>query len=228
MKSSHKDEINRERKRFIYALFIPLVFTVVVLLVHLLQLEFPVVTHSLGLYPRRLDGFQGVIGSVLVHGGWKHLFENLVTFWVLSLMFFYIYRDVALQLFLQMWVYSGLLLWVIGRPSYHVGASGLIFAMAFFLFVSGVLRKQTGVLAAALVVVFLYGGMVWQMFPWEATYTISWEGHLAGAIVGSVLALLYRHVGPQPEPEIDDSDLDDVEPYWEVTDENSEDKVVKH
>jgi membrane associated rhomboid family serine protease len=89
---------------------------------------------------------------------------------------------------------SGLWLWAIGRPSFHIGASGLLYALASFLFFSGFIRKHTKLMSISMFVVFLYGGMVWGIFPMKKH--ISWEGHLAGALAGLILAYWFKDNGP--------------------------------
>ena len=92
---------------------------------------------------------------------------------------------------------SGLLTWIIARPSYHIGASGIVYLLVSFIFFSGIFRKYYRLTALSLIVVFLYGGMVWYIFPTEER--ISWEGHLSGFLVGFIFSYLYRKMGPQPE-----------------------------
>jgi hypothetical protein len=86
---------------------------------------------------------------------------------------------------------SGLITWIIGRDSYHIGASGLIYVLVSFIFFKGIQTKYYRLVALSLAVVIVYGGMVWYIFP-KVEDTISWEGHLAGLITGFVLSLIYK------------------------------------
>ena len=105
-----------------------------------------------------------------------------------------------------------MILWVIGRDSWHIGASGVIFSISFFLFFSGLLRKHIPLIAISFMVAFLYGNNVWHLFPWGKMDPVSWEGHLAGGITGVLLAFVYRKQGPQkPVKEWDDEDDSDDE-----------------
>lgn len=88
-------------------------------------------------------------------------------------------------------------MWIIGRDSYHIGASGIIYGLVAFLFLSGILRRITNLMAISLLVVFLYGSLIWGVLPFD--YEVSWEGHLSGAIVGIALAILYLDKGPERE-----------------------------
>ena len=109
-----------------------------------------------------------------------------------SLRFFY--KEISKEVFFWSWLMSGLWLWSIGRPSFHIGASGLVYALASFLFFSGLIRKHTRLMAVSLVVVFLYGSLIWGIFPIKTH--ISWEGHLSGSIAGVLLAWWFREQGP--------------------------------
>jgi hypothetical protein len=110
---------------------------------------------------------------------------------------FYSYREVALKVFLFSWFLTGLLLWIFAKNNgaYHIGMSGVIYALAAFLFISGVLRKYLPLQALSLFIVFVYGSLIWGIFPTEQH--ISWEGHFSGMLVGIILAFYYRKQGPQ-------------------------------
>jgi len=121
------------------------------------------------------------------------------------------YRQIVLKVMFVSYVFSGTILWVIGRDSWHIGVSGLIYSLAFFLFFSGVIRKHVPLIAISFIVAFSYGSMVWHIFPWEVHDPISWEGHLSGGAVGLILSVVYRNEGPQ-KPVV----------VWEEEDEESE------
>jgi membrane associated rhomboid family serine protease len=92
----------------------------------------------------------------------------------------------------------------VGRQAYHIGASGIIYGLASFLFVSGIIRKVRALMAIALLVVFWYSGMVWGLLPFD--FEVSFEAHITGAISGIVLAVIYRDQGPEPEKSILDEE----------------------
>jgi membrane associated rhomboid family serine protease len=114
---------------------------------------------------------------------------------VLGVGLFYFYRPIAPKVFILIYLVSGFWLWFGGRPGYHIGASGIIYGLAAFLFLSGVLRKYTRLMALSLLVVFLYGSLIWGIFPLDMR--TSWEGHLYGAIAGLIIAVYYKNRGPQ-------------------------------
>jgi len=165
-----------------------------------------------GVLPRTIEGLKGILFSPFIHGDWEHLTNNALPLFVLTATLMYFYKGIAKEVFLWSWLMSGLWLWAIGRPSFHIGASGLLYALASFLFFSGFIRKHTKLMAISMFVVFLYGGMVWGIFPMKKH--ISWEGHLAGALAGLILAYWFKESGPPKQVyqyEIDEL-LEDEEP----------------
>lgn len=114
---------------------------------------------------------------------------------VLGWMLFHFYPTLAWKTLLGVWIIAGIWLWISGRESYHIGASGIVYGLAAFLFLSGWLRREKRVASLSFVVVFLYGGMWWGILPVDPG--ISWEGHLWGGIAGFALAIFYRKQGPQ-------------------------------
>ena len=148
-----------------------------------------------GVLPRNFHGLIGIFFSPLIHSDVNHLLSNSLPVIILCLLIFNFYIQIAKKIFICLYFISGLWLWCIGREFFHVGASGLIYAMASFLFFSGVLRKNTQLSAVALLVVFIYGGLFWGLFPVHEN--VSWEGHLTGFIAGVLVAFIYRKDGPK-------------------------------
>lgn len=154
-----------------------------------------------GICPGEIKGVMGIFTSPLVHADWGHLFANTLPLLFLSWCLFYFYRDLGIGILFFIWIVSGILTFIIGKPGWHMGASSIIYSLAFFLFLSGILRKYIPLIALSLLITFLYGSLVWNMFPQFASVTTSWEGHLGGAVAGIAAAILFRHKGPQrPEP----------------------------
>jgi membrane associated rhomboid family serine protease len=200
------------KKRFYLALLMPAFFLLAMWLVYVTEVLLNYDFYTGGILPRKLAGLTGIVTSPLIHGGLEHLGNNSVPFFVLGLCVFYFYRGVSFEVFGLIYLFTGLVTWLIARQEYHIGASGLIYGMASFLFFSGLIKGITQLIAISLMVVFLYGSMVWYVFPVEVQ--ISWESHLSGAVVGVVLSLLYRHSGPLRrkynwEEEEDDDDNED-------------------
>ncbi|PBQ34913.1 rhomboid family intramembrane serine protease [Sphingobacteriaceae bacterium] len=176
---------------------------------------------NLGVLPRNKMGLPGIVTSVFIHGNLSHIVSNTLPLLVLGMMLFYFYKKIAKPVFLWIWLISGIWLWLGGRntinyPTYHIGASTLVYGLAGFLFFSGVFRRHLRLMVVSALVVFLYGGIVWGIFPIKEE--ISWEGHLFGMIAGILVAFNYRKEGPQKrvhqwnEEEDDATDL----PWQEV------------
>ena len=162
---------------------------------HLFRFEF----HKLGVLPRSIEGLKGILFMPLIHSKEEiqHIVNNSIPTFFLLAALIYFYREIALKVFLYGWLFTGFLLWIYAqnKGSYHRGMSGLIYMLVGFLFVSGVLRKFLPLQAISLFIVFLYGSMIWGVFPMKER--VSWEGHLMGLSVGVVLAFLFRENGPQ-------------------------------
>ena len=170
--------------------------------------------HTAGVFPRRIENLWGICTLVFVHADWSHLANNVISFVVLGSLLYYFYKELATKVMVISYFFSGLILWFIGRDSWHIGASGLIYSLAFFLFFSGFIRKYVPLIAISLVVAFIYGSMVWHIFPWQNQDPISWEGHLAGGIIGFGLSIFYRNEGPQKPVKIWEEELDDSQDFW--------------
>ncbi len=181
-----------QKKRSIFVL--PALFILVLFVVEWIEHTYGMRFAKYGVLPRTLEGLKGVLLSPFIHSDWKHLTNNALPLFVLTATLGFFYKGIAKEVFLWSWLMSGLWLWAIGRPSFHIGASGLLYALASFLFFSGFIRKHTKLMSISMFVVFLYGGMVWGIFPMKKH--ISWEGHLAGALAGLILAYWFKDNGP--------------------------------
>jgi membrane associated rhomboid family serine protease len=149
-------------------------------------------TH-LGILPRTSSGLTGVLFAPLLHStnDIKHILNNSIPTFFLLMALFYFYKQTALKVIGLGWLLTGLLTWIIAKNegSYHIGMSGIIYALVFFLFISGVLKKEKQYQAISLLIVILYGSLIWGIFPMEDK--VSWEGHLGGTISGIFLAFYY-------------------------------------
>ncbi len=183
-----------ERQEGLGFLVWPFYFIILLWLVFWLDSRYMLGLYHFGILPRNLFGLVGVFASPLIHGSLAHLSNNTLPLLVLGAGLYYFYPRIAGIVVISSWLLSGLLVWFIGRENYHIGASGLIYALAAFIFLSGLLRKQPNLLALSLLVVFLYGSLVWGIFPVEES--VSWEAHLSGGISGLLLAIRYRNTGP--------------------------------
>ncbi len=195
------------------SLFFPLLLTFMMWIVKISEWLFDFSLSSWGVFPRSLSHIYGILCSPFIHIDWKHLWANTIPFFVLSWALFFFYRTIASKTFLLIYFLSGILLWLIGRDSFHIGMSSIIYGLAFFLITSGLIKKNYHLTALALAVIFLYGSLFWGLFPIEKQ--ISWEGHLSGAFAGFVLAVLFRKQGPQPPQILSEEDADTIpEEIW--------------
>ncbi len=211
----------KKNKRFIAALLPPVYLLGLMWIIKIIEIIFKVDLGILGIYPLNIKGLPGIVLMPFVHGSFSHLMANSVSFLVLSSALFYFYREISWKVLLGIWVLSGMWVWFGGRPSWHIGASGVIYGLSAFLFFSGVIRQVKGLAALSLIVAFLYGSMIWGVFPdfFPKEKNISWEGHLGGFVTGVIMAIYYRTKGPQRkkyswELEGDDDESEDENPYW--------------
>ena len=169
----------------------PLLFVVIVWFVFWLQIKYDFDFDQNGIFPRTFSGLQGVLFSPFIHADIQHVYNNSVPLLILvaALRFFYPKQSLAVMGFGIL--FSGFITWLIGRPSYHIGASGFIYVLVSFIFFKGIQTQYYRLVALSLAVVVVYGGLVWYIFP-NVEERISWEGHLAGLITGFVLSLIYK------------------------------------
>lgn len=144
-----------------------------------------------GVYPRSFEGMRGIVLSPFIHGGLEHLFNNSIPLLVLLAALRYFYREFTWKILGYGILLSGLITWIIGRDSHHIGASGLIYVLVSFIFFKGIMTKYYRLVALSLAVIMVYGGMVWYIFP-DVGEGISWEGHLGGLITGVAFAVFYK------------------------------------
>lgn len=194
-------------RRMALAAIIPLFLLFTLYILKFLEIGMDWDFTQLGVYPMQQRGMLGIFTHPLVHSSFSHLFANTIPLFFLSWCLFYFYRSIASIIFFAIWIGAGILTFLIGKPGWHIGASGIVYGLAFFLFFSGILRKHIPLIAISLLVTFLYGGLVWNMFPQFAKITTSWEGHLSGAIAGTLCAIGFMNYGPQrPDPFVDEEE----------------------
>ncbi len=175
----------------------PILFILFIWIVFWYEIRFGQDFTSFGIYPQKIKGLIGVICSPFIHGDINHLYHNTIPLFVLSAALFYFYRPIAWKILACGILVSGLLTWFIGRPAYHIGASGLIYVLFSFTFFKGIFAKHYRLIALSLLVIFLYGSLVMYALPIEEG--ISWEGHLAGLITGLIFALIFRKEIAKPK-----------------------------
>lgn len=181
-----KQEVPLSNRVLLY----PLLFVLILWTVYWIEVRFGWNLNSFGIYPRDIKGLRGIFMSPFIHGSLEHLFNNSIPVVVLTAFLFHFYQNVAFRVLFIGMVLSGLITWLIGRSSYHIGASGIIYVLASFIFFKGIFSKYYRWIALSLIVVFIYGSLIWYVFPVKDG--ISWEGHLGGLITGLVLAIFLK------------------------------------
>ena len=231
-----------ERRKFLGSLIIPLLIVAVMWLVKIIEVSLGISLAQWGLMPHSVKGLIGILTLPFLHGSWEHLLSNTVPILVLGTALYYFYPTLANRVLLVTWIASGLLTWCIGdSESIHIGASALVYGLNLFLVTSGFIRGNRALIVISLIMVFLYGSFIWGMIPALAIpQSISWEGHLSGAMVGVLLAIFLRKEGPQKEvyhwDEDDDDDSDDStddtengeKPYWDVPTPSNDELTVQY
>jgi membrane associated rhomboid family serine protease len=215
--------MDKETRNILWSFVPGLIFVAALWAVYAMELYSGFSLAEFGVRPRDPGGLKGIITSPFLHGDLKHLTSNSVPMLVLLTGLIYFYRQLAAKVLLGVWLLGGFWLWLGGRDSYHIGASGLIYGLTAFLFFSGVFRRDTRLMALSMLVVFLYGGMVWGLFP--LFRQVSWEAHLFGAVAGLMMAWVFRTEGPQKkvyEWELEEDDTGDEDAGTEITDDGTE------
>ncbi|WP_026978424.1 rhomboid family intramembrane serine protease [Flavobacterium tegetincola] len=170
---------------------LPLLFILSIWTVYWFEIRFDYSLSEFGIYPRTFEGFRGVFFSPFLHGSIEHLYSNTIPAFSLMASLRYFYRENFWKVLGYGILISGILTWLIGRESYHIGASGLIYVLVSFMFFKGIRSQYYRLVALSLVIIMLYGGMIWYVFP-DIEDGISWEGHLAGLITGFAMALIFK------------------------------------
>lgn len=223
--SKHDSDLKAEgafyRKKILLNMIIPGILIFFMWLVKIIEVLFDIDLSRFGIYPLSARGLPGIILSPFIHADFNHLFNNSLPLFFLATALFYFYSEVALKVFSWTYILTGLLVWLAGREAWHIGASGLVYGLASFLFFSGIIRRYFRLIALSLLIVFLYGSMVWGIFP-GIYRNVSWESHMLGFFSGLLLSVLFRNEGPQqPVYEwMEEEDNDDNE-IWK-SDENKD------
>jgi membrane associated rhomboid family serine protease len=187
-----QNETKIEFQKFLYAGLVPVATLALMFLLKIIETSLEVNFYSMGVLPRTFHGLFGVLTSPFIHGSWQHLLNNSIPWLVLGTMLIYFHRKIAGELFFAMYFFSGIWLWIFGRNTYHIGASGIIYAMAAFHVTYGFVLKRREMLAISFLVVLLYGSMIWFLLPIDPQ--ISWEAHICGALSGLLLGYYFAKI----------------------------------
>ena len=144
-----------------------------------------------GIYPREADGIAGIFLSPFIHGDWEHLVSNTFPLLFIMVMMQFFYQRIYVLTTVMIWLMTGILVWLFARPSYHIGASGVVYGLTGFLLWSGLFRRDNRAITLSLLVLAIYSSY---FLGFEKKEGVSWESHMLGALVGLVIAFAFRNV----------------------------------
>jgi len=218
-----------EKRKLFKSLIAPSILLLIIWAIKFYELTFNADFSNLGILPQTVGGLKGIFLSPLIHADISHAFANSVPLFVLTAALYYYYGKMANGIMALSWLITGFWVWIFAKNTgYHIGASGVVYALAAFHFTSGLLRKEPRMMAFSLLVVFLYGGLIWGIYPdFFPEKNISWQSHLLGLVAGVILAFFYRSDGPQRKKyeweDEEDAEDDFTENYPGPDDQNRDD-----
>lgn len=210
-------------KGIIQALLVGLTFTLIPWFVYGYETYTDTHLTEYGLFPRSFAHIYGIFTMPFLHADLQHLLSNTAPLFVLTTFLFYFYRKFFGWVYLFIYLLAGFWTWIIGRPDIHIGASGVVYGLTSYIFFSGVWSKNYRLAAISLLIVFLYGSIIWGIFPIEKA--VSWEGHLSGFVAGFILSFYYRKELPQRK-KFDWELIDDETEYVKVPVEEIENGIT--
>lgn len=224
-KQGFQPRLEQETKvsSIIQALLVGLAFTLGPWMVYGYEIYTETHLSDYGLLPRSLSHLYGIITMPFLHGDFQHLLSNTPPLFFLTTFLFYFYRNFFGWVYMFIYILTGFWTWIIGRPDIHIGASGLVYGLTAYIFFSGAWSKNYRLAAISLLIVFLYGSIIWGIFPMERG--VSWEGHLSGFVAGFVISIYYRKQLPQRK-KYDWELVDDQTEYVQVPVEEIENGIT--
>lgn len=210
-KASHNDS------PILKALIPPLFLSLAMWIVYKADTIYSLELYKYGVFPRNWSGLTGILFTPMIHSteNMYHIFENTIALLFFGTLLFYFYRKIAWKTIISGWLLTHGLVWLLAAPVYHVGMSGEIYAIAFFLLTGSVIRKNRQLTGVTFLIIFLYGSIFWGLFP--LIPSVSWESHAFGALAGIVIGIYYRKTIPSQvfiEPPLTDDPADDAEDAW--------------
>ena len=184
------------RDNFQRAVVIALGFVIAIWIIQLLNWSLDLGLQRFGVRPHQWAGLPGIVVAPLLHGGFAHLIANSLPLLVVGIAMLHLYPDAARWVLPAVYLGPGIAVWLFGRESVHIGASGLVYGLVGYVFVAGLIRRDRRAIAASLLVSFMYGSLAWGVLPTEPG--VSWETHLAAALIGVLLAIALRRLDIPP------------------------------
>jgi membrane associated rhomboid family serine protease len=187
-----------ERSVILRALLRPFLLSLAMLACWEAQQYFQLSYTDFGVYPRDVRSLSGILTMPLFHGSSEHLWGNLISIFSLYALLSFFSPHLSLAALLIIWLSGGSFLWIIGRASWHIGASGIVYGLIAWFPAMAILRRNLGYRVLAGIVLLYYGSSIWGLFPYRDG--VSFEGHIAGLLGGILAAWLLRKGIPEDEP----------------------------
>lgn len=169
----------------------PTYFVAYLWVVHLFKILVGQEWVRLGIFSRETDGLIGIFFAPLIHSDFVHLASNSLPLFITGSLMMLFYPGVAPRAFTMMYFLTGFMVWLFARSGvYHIGASGVVYAMISFLFWSGIFRRSPKAIFLALTILVLYGGQFEGISPLQPG--VSWESHLLGGLMGIFVAYYFK------------------------------------
>lgn len=191
--------MDKKLSDILYHLKFPVLIVVLLWVMEFYELFSGYDLHRWGVFPREWDGFIGILTGPFIHSDFEHLISNTVPLFTLTSVMVFFYRKVAVPSYVIIQFLTGFAVWIFARPSYHIGASGIVYGLVSFVFWSGVFRRNLKSIVLALIVVIMYSGYFYGVLPNKEG--VSWESHLFGGIVGIFAAFLFKNIREEDEKE---------------------------
>jgi len=191
-------------------------FVTLLWIIHSSRALFHLPLEFLTVFPRDPVGLLGVLFAPMLHSDWDHLMANTVPLLGLGALVAYAYPKTQLRLWLLVWLGSGLGVWLFGRSAHHLGASGIVTGLFYFLLLAAIIRRDKKSIAVMFTAVILAGSVFLGVLPFDPK--ISFESHLFGALSGVAGAIIWRYLDPVPEPKRYDWEFEadsDDDTWWQ-------------
>jgi membrane associated rhomboid family serine protease len=192
--------MDKKLSDILYQIRFPVLLIVLLWVVEFYELFSGNDLHRWGIFPREWDSFLGILTAPFVHSDFEHLISNTVPLFTLTCVMVFFYRKVAVPSYIIIQFLTGFAVWVFARPSYHIGASGVVYGLVSFVFWSGVFRRNMKSIVLALIVVIMYSGYFYGVLPNKEG--VSWESHLFGGFVGIFTAFLFKNIREKDEEKV--------------------------
>ncbi|HLY47596.1 MAG TPA: rhomboid family intramembrane serine protease [Solirubrobacteraceae bacterium] len=144
-----------------------------------------------GIYGRRVSHLWGILTAPFIHASFAHLIGNTIPFVFMGLIIALRGAARLAAVTLIVILVGGFGTWLVAPANVPtIGASGVVFGYAAYLFARGFFNRSIREVLVGLVVGVIWGGaLLASLVPHHG---ISWQGHLFGLVGGVVAASLLR------------------------------------